>query len=55
MSAVDYNQLRHFADSWGLLMMTLVFVGAVVWVIRPGSRKTYDEQAEIPFKYDEKE
>jgi cytochrome c oxidase cbb3-type subunit 4 len=51
---MHYDELRHFADSWGLLLMTLVFVGAVLWVIRPGSRRHYQEQAEIPFKHDEK-
>ena len=54
---MDYDQLRHFADSWGLLFMTLFFVGAILWVIRPGARarERYREQADIPFRYDEKE
>lgn len=49
-----YETLRHFADSWALLALTLIFLGVVVWVFRPGSRKTYRDQADIPFKYDEK-
>ncbi len=55
MSEVDYEQLRHFADSWGLLVLTLFFVGALLWAIRPGARQRYREQADIPFKYDEKD
>ena len=51
---MTYDTLRHFADSWGLLAMTIVFLGVLVWVIRPGSRKGYAEQAEIPFKHDDK-
>lgn len=27
-----YTALRHFADSWGLLGMTLFFIGAVIRV-----------------------
>ncbi len=50
---MDYNQLRHLADSWGLLVMTVVFLGAILWALRPGSRGTYQEHAEIPFKHDE--
>ena len=52
---MHYDQLRHFADSWGLLLMTLVFLGAVAWALRPGARKSYDEQADIPFRHDEKD
>jgi cytochrome c oxidase cbb3-type subunit 4 len=52
---VHYDQLRHFADSWALLLLTLFFVGVIAWVLRPGARKAYDEQAEIPFRHDEKE
>jgi cytochrome c oxidase cbb3-type subunit 4 len=46
----EYQAMRTFADSWGLLYMALVFVGVVVWACRPGSRATYDEAASIPFK-----
>lgn len=52
---MDYETLRHFADSWALLFLTLVFVGVLLWVIRPGSRDRYREQAEIPFKHDKEE
>lgn len=48
-----YDTLRHFADSWALLAMTLFFLGVVVWVLRPGARRRYSEQADIPFKYEE--
>lgn len=48
-----YDTLRQFADSWGLLFMTLVFIGVVIWVLRPGSRRHYQGQAEIPFKYED--
>jgi cytochrome c oxidase cbb3-type subunit 4 len=50
---VDYESLRHFADSWGLLALTLVFVGVIAWVLRPGARRHYQDQANIPFKHDD--
>ena len=50
-----YETLRHFADSWGLLALALFFLAILVWVFRPGSRKTYENQADIPFKYDRDE
>ncbi|HEY9056955.1 MAG TPA: cbb3-type cytochrome c oxidase subunit 3 [Aurantimonas sp.] len=48
----EYQSMRTFADSWGLLYLTLVFVAVVVWVLRPGARKAADEAARIPFKED---
>ena len=47
-----YTAMRHFADSWGLLAMALFFVGAIVFVFRPGSRRLADEAANIPLKDD---
>ncbi|PZO81927.1 MAG: CcoQ/FixQ family Cbb3-type cytochrome c oxidase assembly chaperone [Mesorhizobium amorphae] len=47
-----YEAFRHFADSWGLLALTLVFVAILVWVFRPGSRRIYRDQADIPFRHD---
>jgi cytochrome c oxidase cbb3-type subunit 4 len=44
--------MRHFADSWGLLAMTLFFIGAVLFTLRPGAKKAADEAADIPLKDD---
>lgn len=49
---LDYHNMRAFADSWGLVYMMAVFIGVVVWVFRPGSRKINDDAARIPFKED---
>jgi cytochrome c oxidase cbb3-type subunit 4 len=47
-----YDVMRQFADSWGLLFMTLVFIGILVWAFWPGSRARFRDQADIPFKYE---
>jgi cytochrome c oxidase cbb3-type subunit 4 len=47
-----YTLLRAFADSWMLLAMTLFFIGVVIFVFRPGSRKIHDDIAQIPFRND---
>lgn len=49
---MDYEQLRLFADSWGLLLLVIAFISIVLWVFRPGAKKAYDEQAEIPLNED---
>lgn len=45
-----YSFLRHFADSWMLLLMTALFVGVVVYAFRPGSRKLQDDAANSIFR-----
>jgi cytochrome c oxidase cbb3-type subunit 4 len=49
---LDYHNLRAFADSWGLLYMTAIFVFVVFWAFRPGSKRIGDDAAQIPFKED---
>ena len=49
---MDYHVMRAFADSWGLLAMTLFFVGTVVFALRPGGKEQADEAAAIPLKDD---
>jgi cytochrome c oxidase cbb3-type subunit IV len=45
-----YTAMRQFADSWGLVLMVLFFAGAILFVYRPGGRKSADDAAKIPFK-----
>ena len=47
---MDYELLRQFADSWGLLYLVLLFVGIVLFTFRRGSSKAAKETALIPFK-----
>lgn len=47
-----YTALRLFADSWGLLGMTLVFLGMIVFLFRPGAKRIHDEAADLPFRND---
>ena len=48
-----YEALRHFADSWGLLVMFAVFAGLIAWPFRPGARPHNRNAAELIFKDDE--
>ncbi len=49
-----YTSLRGFADSWGMLLMFLAFLGVVFWVFRPGSRKVHDDTANMIFRNEDK-
>ncbi|AXV18000.1 CcoQ/FixQ family Cbb3-type cytochrome c oxidase assembly chaperone (plasmid) [Neorhizobium sp. SOG26] len=47
-----YTAMRHFADSWGLLAMTLFFLGVVLFMFRPAAKARATEAAQIPLKED---
>ncbi len=50
-----YSLLREFADSWMLLLLFAFFCGMALWVfLRPGSTKTYNDIANIPFRHEDK-
>ncbi|MGF7008190.1 cbb3-type cytochrome c oxidase subunit 3 [Aminobacter sp. BE322] len=49
---MDYTTLRHFADSWALLAMTIFVAGVFIFALRPGSREAADRAAQIPLKED---
>ncbi|MEE1877084.1 cbb3-type cytochrome oxidase subunit 3 [Altererythrobacter litoralis] len=41
----DYNTWRHFADSYGLLTMMVLFLVLCAWLFRPGAKHRNDEAA----------
>lgn len=49
---MDYNTMREFADTWGLLFLVFFFLGVLVFVFRPGGKKTAHDAAQIPLKED---
>ncbi len=48
-----YEMLRHFADSWALLAMVLLFLGFVGWTFRPGARRHHEDAARLIFRPDD--
>ncbi|MBV2142475.1 cbb3-type cytochrome c oxidase subunit 3 [Falsochrobactrum sp. TDYN1] len=52
---MDYNTMRTFADSWGLLGMVIFFIFVILFAFRPGSKKKADDAKNIPFKDDKDE
>lgn len=47
-----YDILRHFADSWGLLAMVLLFIGLSAWPFRPSARKDNEAAKNMIFAED---
>ena len=50
---MSYNDLRHFADSYGLAAMLIVYLILVAWAFRPSMRRRNDEAAHMIFAEDE--
>ena len=48
-----YDNLRHIADSWGLVMMGLIFLLLIAWPFRPGIRARLDDAATMIFDEDD--
>lgn len=46
----DYETLRQFADSYGLLAMTIAFILLCAWPFRPGARQRNQDAAQSIFK-----
>lgn len=51
--STTYDALRHFADSWGLLAMTIIFLALAAWPFRPGSAARNRDAAHLIFDEDE--
>lgn len=47
-----YEIARHFADSWGLLAMVLLFAGFIGWTFRKGADRHHDAAAHMIFRED---
>jgi cytochrome c oxidase cbb3-type subunit 4 len=50
---MTYEQLRHFADSWGLLGMALLFLTLIGWTFRKGASRHHEQAANMIFKDDD--
>lgn len=50
---MTYDALRHFADSWGLVFMGVLFVTFIGWTFRPGSPDRHRDAANIIFDEDQ--
>ena len=47
---MSYDAFRHFADSWGLVFMGLVYLVLVGWAFLPRNRNRNRDAANMIFK-----
>jgi cytochrome c oxidase cbb3-type subunit IV len=46
---MSYDALRHFADSWGLVAMTILYLVLIGWHFRPGGKQRSQEATTMIF------
>ena len=49
---MDFETLQHFADSWGLAYMVVLFLFLLAFLFRPRAKQAAEEAASIPFRED---
>lgn len=47
---MNYDAFRHFADTWGLALLVILFLGVIVFIFRRGSSEQYRRAARIPME-----
>lgn len=50
---MSYDALRHAADSWGLVFLTLAFLSAAWRALRPTARAHHRDAEMIPLRDEE--
>ncbi|MEY4619951.1 MAG: hypothetical protein RIS65_1123 [Pseudomonadota bacterium] len=50
---MNYNDFRHFADSWGLVVMGMLFLVLILWPFRKGASQRNEDAANIIFRDDD--
>lgn len=51
---MSYETLRGFADSWGLILLAILFALMLLFIFRRGSTAKYRDAARIPMEVDER-
>ena len=46
---MTYETIRHFADSYGLAAMVVLYLVLAFWALRPGARAHHDAAAAMIF------
>jgi len=50
---MTYEQVTHFAHTWGLAFAAVLFAIAVLYALWPNNRKAFDEAAHAPLAKDD--
>ena len=49
---LNFETLQHFADQFGLVYLTVIFTGIVLFLLRPKAKANAEDAASIPLRDD---
>lgn len=49
---MDFHDVLHFAQTWGLAYFVVLFAGVLIYALRPSARKKFKDAANIPLRED---
>jgi cytochrome c oxidase cbb3-type subunit 4 len=49
---MTFNSVSYFAQTYGLVFLVVMFVGVLIYALRPSARQKFQDAAQIPFKED---
>jgi len=49
---MTFETVSYFAQTWGLVYLVVLFAAVLVYALRPGNRKKFEDAARIPFEED---
>jgi cytochrome c oxidase cbb3-type subunit IV len=49
-AAMTYEQATHFAQTWGLALLVVLFVGVLIYALWPGNRDRFKRAAHTPLE-----
>lgn len=50
---MSYAEVSHLAQTWGLALLAILFVGAVIYALWPGNREKFKRAAKTPLERDD--
>ena len=49
---MTYETASHFAQTWGLVYLMVLFAGVLAYALWPANRRKFEDAAHIPLKED---
>lgn len=50
---LSYHEVSHFAQTWGLVLLVVLFLGGVVYALWPSNKKRFDKASRMPLEDDD--
>lgn len=49
---MDYHDVSHFAQTWGLVFLVVLFAGALAYAFWPKNQQKFDAARQVPLQDD---